>query len=281
MYKIIPNLGKQVSVDTDILSADNNFIIRYDSKEDKQNAINKIFSSIVTKAHCLNNKIHTSYVFFEIYKKIILLLNKKYKTIKIYNSVAFYKLYKTTSKPDFIKNILESLKEEFEVNDYDYYKIIYDSLLIPPLSTKIEKEPLFNFNVDISDFDLLSEISTKTPQLYSRDFSKPILKKDNKYVITDSYNHYYTLAQEYINIDKNNLIVYKENILDLNIKINLYQYLSKDKIDFINSFNNVFNQFMEIEKLNSITDAMLFFDNFEINNNIEKIDNIIEKLKNI
>ena len=70
MYKIIPNLGKQISADTDIFSVDNNFIIRYDSKEDKQNAIDKIFSSIVTKAHCLNNKIHTSYVFLIFIKKL-------------------------------------------------------------------------------------------------------------------------------------------------------------------------------------------------------------------
>ena len=260
MYKIIPNLGKQVSFDTDILSADNNFIIRYDSKEDKQNAIDKIFSSIVNFSHHVVNKLYTTYVSIHILKDILTILNN-YKDMKeiIYSDIVseYFEL--------FFKDEHSLIKEKFNkefglpLDVIENVFNIHSSLILTPSISELE---LYKFHKEINHFDFVFKFDFNDLELYSHIFENQC----GKHIQTTKCIPYSLKTN--INTDDSKIVVFSDSIIDMDFSINLNNYFSKDQLIFVNKLNCFIEKYPELPMLNK---------NIKATNKL--LNSIIEKIK--
>lgn len=278
MYKIIPNLKNEFNYDTDILTSQKYFLIQYDSKEEKQEAIDKIFSSIVTFSHHVVNKLHSTYIGINILKDIINLLIKDYDINKIIFSDFVSDYYKMFSNENVFNTIKENVTKEFNVSIDKIDNILYKNLTLKPISSSISKTEMYTFDKEINNFDFISISFSNDLELYSRKTINQFEIEDNHYVVTNKKCTPFSLKTD-ININENKIAIFNDSIISVDFIIDLNNYLSKDQLEFIILLNSFMDKYSDIPMLSKVSDPM------EIPSNIEDInklfESIIEKIKKL
>lgn len=278
MYKIIPNIKNEFNYDTDILTSQKYFLIRYDSKEEKQEAINKIFSSIVTFAHNVVNKLHSTYIGVNILKDIINLLIKDYNINKIIFSDFVSDYYKMFSNENVFNTIKENLTKEFDVSIDKIDNILNKNLLLKTLSPSISKTDMYTFYKEINNFDFISTSFSNDLELYSRKTINQFEIEDNHYVVTNKKCTPFSLKTD-ININENKIAIFNDSIISFNFIIDLNNYLSKEQIEFIILLNSFMDKYSDIPMLSKVSDPMELPSNIEDINKL--LDSIVEKIKQL